>query len=90
MEELKNAPVRPSEPEQVQRKPYEPPTAEVILLAPQEELSAFNFHQDDSSFRWGIGSWANFFGTAGQNGLGDPASGIVGTVNPDSWVPPTE
>ena len=83
MEELKTM-----TPPQEERKPYEPPTAEVILLAPQEELSAFTFHQDDSSYRWGIGGWANFFG---NSSLGDPASGgVTGTVRPNSWVPPTE
>ena len=66
------------------RKPYEAPTAEVILLASQERLSVwdYSYHTDDSSWRWALDKW-NTYGF-------DPASGVVGTVNPENWVPPTE
>lgn len=80
MEEIKT-----NLPSQDARKPYEAPTAEIILLAPQENLSAdFEFHQDSSSYRWGIGGWADFFAT---DGLNDPASGTVGTVS-NAWPLP--
>lgn len=67
------------------RKPYEAPSAEVILLAPQEPLSAwdYGYHSgEDHSWRWALGQW-NIYGS-------DSASGVVGTVNPEDWVPPVE
>ena len=69
-----------------ERKPYEAPSAEVILLAPQDRLAAwdYGYHtgDNDNSWRWALGKW----GTYGS----DPASGVVGTVTPENWVPPTD
>lgn len=89
MEKIKEEPVAISGHDGNGRKPYEAPAAEVILLTPQENLALedFKFHQDQDSYRWGLGGWTDFFATSGLN---DPASGVAGTVNPEGWVPPVE
>jgi len=56
------------------RKSYCAPEADVVLLAPCEDLMAFKFHQDDSGHRWGLNGWVDF-----TNSMGDPSSGITGT-----------
>lgn len=69
-----------------ERKPYEAPTAEVILLAPEERLSAwdYGYHTGDSgdSWRWALRQWSTY-GT-------DPASGVTGTVSPANWAVSSE
>ena len=84
MEELKNVSSAPKATLPYARKPYEAPTADIILLVPQEELSAWDtkYHTNDAD-RWALNGW-------GYNKLGDPASGTYGTVKPNSWTLPTE
>ena len=85
MEELKNI-VKSASCEE--RKPYVPPKAEIVLLAPQEKLAAvdFKFHQNQDSYRWNIGGWMDFMDS---DGLNDPSSGVVGTKT-NAWALPTE
>ena len=83
MEELKNTPTAASEAKPDPRKPYEAPTAEIILLTPKEELAAFTFHEGSDSDRWALNGW-------GYSALNDPASGTYGTVTPKDWTLPTE
>lgn len=82
MEEIKNTSVSR---EQDQRKPYEPPTAEIILLAPKEELAgwSFSYNGHDLDDRWALNGW-------GYSALGDPASGTYGTVTPNAWTMPED
>lgn len=83
MEELKNTPVTASELAQEGRKPYEAPTAEIILLVPEEEM-AWTYHDGKDADRWALNSW-------GYSALGDnAASAVTGTVMPDGWTLPTE
>ena len=84
MEELKNVSSMVQTPAQDARKPYEAPSAEIILLVPQEELSAWdtNYHTNDAD-RWALNDW-------GYGKLNDSASGVYGTVKPNSWTLPTE
>lgn len=81
MDEQKNIP----SPQQEARKPYEPPTAEIILLTPKEELAGWSYDYHDSN-RWGLGGWAAF------NSADSLDSGFTGTVVPadDSWTLPTK
>ena len=83
MEELKDI-VKSASCEE--RKPYAPPEAEIILLAPQERLAMvdFEFHQNQDSYRWNIDGWVDFMS---GDGLNDPASGVVGTKN-SAWPLP--
>ena len=43
MEELKNTPSAQAAEKKDGRKPYVAPTADIILLAPKEELSAWDY-----------------------------------------------
>lgn len=82
MEEIKSTSVSAPQDE---RKPYEPPTAEIILLVPKEELAGWTFGTDESADnRWALNGW-------GYSAMGhDPASGTYGTVTPKDWTLPTE
>lgn len=82
MEELKNTPVAVSEAKEDMRRPYEAPTAEVILLVPQEELT-WTYHDGKDADRWALNGW-------GYSALGDPDSGVYGPVTPNNWTLPTE
>lgn len=85
MEELKNTPVAVSEAKEDMRRPYEAPTAEIILLAPQEEMAAWTYHngENEDANRWALNGW-------GYSALGDPDSGVYGPVTPNNWTLPTE
>ena len=69
---------------QCERQPYTPPTAEIILLTPQENLAVtdFGFHQGKESFRWGLNGWADYTGLNQ-----DPSSGTIKSVY---WDIPTD
>lgn len=87
MEQPKNnIPVSaPTEASENERKPYTAPTAEIILLAPQEPLSAvdFGFHKENEADRWALNGWGNY------NLLGDSsASAITGNIYPKAWQLP--
>lgn len=84
MEELKNKNSVQSavlETKENARKDYVPPTAEVILLVPEEQLSVWDYKYSDSDSaadRWAIGIWGGFESC--------PASGAIGGItNPDGW-----
>lgn len=73
-----------AEPEQTPRKEYVPPKAEIILLAPKEQLSAWGYKYsdfDNVADRWAIGQWSGFQSC--------PDSGVAGGItNPDGWSLP--
>ena len=54
------------------RKPYEAPSAEVILLAPQETLAAWDTAFIPEGDRWIFGQWGyknKFGGASGMEGV---------------------
>ena len=85
MEELKNVSSAAQTLAQDARKPYEAPSAEIILLAPQEELSAldFKYHngaEDNVANRWALNGW-------GYPLKGDAASSnYYSTQTPKDWT----
>ena len=87
MEELKNTPSAQAAEKKDGRKPYVAPTADIILLAPKEELSAWDYGYHDDN-RWAIGKWSGF------NPDNCAASGVSGAVyNPtdsegNTWTLP--
>ena len=86
MEELKNVSSMVQTPAQDARKPYEAPSAEIILLAPKEELAGwdYQYHKDSDADRGALDGW-------GYDALRDSkASGVYGTVKPNNWTLPTE
>ena len=60
------------------RKPYAPPSAEIILIEPEEKLALIDgaFHDDPVGNRWALNGWGVFTNSS------DPASGVVGYVTP--------
>ena len=88
MEELKNVSSMVQTTAQDARKPYEAPSAEIILLVPKEELAGwdYQYHNDGdetAANRWALNGW-------GYGKLNDSASGVYGTVKPNSWTLPAE
>lgn len=82
MEELKNTPSAQAAEKKDGRKPYVAPTADIILLAPKEELSAWDYGYDGGD-RWAIGKWGGF------NSETCAASGATGGLTgPNSWTMP--
>ena len=82
MEELNNVSSAPQAVPQDVRKPYTPPTADIILLVPKEELAGWDYGYPDSSAgdRWALSGW-------GYNKLNDSASGVYGTVkHTNDWT----
>ena len=85
MDKLKNIPVADSGNSQDERKPYTPPTAEVILLMPEEALAVwdYKYHSDEVSDRWALDGW-------GYNVLNHASGGVQGTLQPSGWELPTD
>ena len=59
MEELNNVSSAPQAVPQEARKPYTPPTADIILLVPKEELAGWDFTYHDGN-RWALNGWNSF------------------------------
>lgn len=61
MEELKNRSPQQVTAQEETRKPYEPPTAEIILLAPEEELAGWQYDShnegETAANRWALQGW---------------------------------
>ena len=83
MEELNNVSSAPQAVPQDARKPYTPPTADIILLVTKEELAGWDYGYHDSSAgdRWVLNGW-------GYNTQKDStASGVYGKIKPaDTWT----
>lgn len=79
MEELKIVP--PAD----DRKPYEPPQAEVIVLEPREPLALIDTKFHDPEDHWVLNGW-----TWGDGTTFDPASGTYGVYTPEKWELPPE
>lgn len=73
MEELNTKPIAASSNETKERKPYTPPTADIILLVPKEELSAWDYTYHGST-RWALNGWNDSFDHNTASG------GMEGTV----------
>ena len=69
MEELKNVSSAPQAVPQDARKPYTPPTADIILLVPKEELSAWDYGKYDGENRWALTGWNSFNHSAASGGM---------------------
>lgn len=84
MEELNTMSAADPQEEKLERKPYTPPTADIILLVPKEELAGwdYQYHKDienSAADRWALNGWNSF--------KYDAVSGIDGAVySPkDTW-----
>lgn len=85
MDELKNTVPAASEVDSDKRRTYAPPTAEIILLAPTERLTAwdYGYHNDsDAGNRWALNAW-------GYSVLKDTAaSAVTNVIEPTDWTLP--